>query len=515
MQLSIKIKKELLKNKSKLFCQKNHSMAGNIDQIQDPKTNFALATVYTGSYDYIPCTALSTLPTSITTGGGETETWQLPSNIVCNLSDLEYRIQLTGVAAASTAHFIYSNQFPLRRLQITHEGLTLCDISDAATISNLVSFSALNKKKLKTFDKAYGANGTAVGLHQFARSGISTDYYDQLISASSATTTYTAWRTNQTTDFMGVLGTGATDPTATAGSNIAFPTEIGPDYPTEFYNPTSVNTSSPQILVRIKLSDAFKGTVLNIKKDIWLPGTLVITFTWEGTTQWVMESDATSVWSAVSAATQSVTVGSQQMLVPVQRDANIIDEIKNSTGVKYVFDTPLTKTLTLTGTSQIPVQQLTKGVFARIKMQIFAVYNATRSGSTAFNHRMDEAATQNRKIRSFYTQVNDKRVQSTLVDLANLDDWAMQREAFEDSVIGLSFNTYRKYWIWPELYGLPNFVESIESDEFQGYDSTSNDYSYSVQATTTNRTNLWIMVIIGQRILAYDDEKNLIIITSA
>lgn len=483
-------------------------MSGSVQALQDPNTDFAVSTIYTGRYDKVPCTAMSSLPTSITTGGGETETWNLPANIVFTPADIEYTIKFTGAATASRANFFYSNQFPLRRITVTHEGTTLLDLSNVITYTNLVSFSGLSRSRIQSMDKAYGANATAVGIHEFARTGINTDYFSDTFSASDATTSYIAWRANQTTDFMGMIASGATDPTATAASSIGFPTEIGSDYPTELFNATSVNTAAPAILTRVRMGDILKGTWFGIKKDFYAPGTIVINFTWEGSTRWTFESSATSTFQTAYAMTKSITVAGQKMLVPVQRDPTIIKEITGAYlagSLKYIYTDPLLKEINYTsGTNQIPIQTCAAGVFSRIKMQIWGVYNANLNKTESFNHRMDESESENRKVRSFYTQLNDQRIQSTLIDLNTYDDWAEMRKHLQNSVVGLSSATYRKFWFWAEFYGLNDFVESLDSDELQGYDSSVRDYSYVVQATTTNRANLWIMIILGMKMITYE-----------
>ena len=163
------------------------------------------------------------------------------------------------------------------------------------------------------------------------------------------------------------------------------------------------------------------------------------------------------------------------------------------------------------GSSQIPLQTVAAGVFNKIKMQVWAVYHTVQSGTTSFNHRMDESYTVSRKVKSFYTQVNDRRVQSTLVDTATYDDWSIMAPLLKNSVIALTSATYRKYWIWAELYGIHDFVTSINSDELQGFDNKKSDYQYTVQATTNDRPNLWVMCIIGQRIISYDANGRLVI----
>jgi len=498
-------------------------MAG-IETIQDPKTDYVMGTIYTGRYDYVPCTALSTLPTAITTAGGQTETWNLPSGILADVSNIEYRVRLTCPATASVANFLFSNMVPLRQMVVRSEGVELLNLSDFSTYTHLVSYSCLTKDRLQEMDKAEASDGDADGIHQFARSGVTIPYYTQATAVipsatvSGATRLYTpvtTWAANQTTDFMGVIGPpDTTAATATNSSIIDFPYYIGAETPVDLFNATATNSAAPQLLCRFKMGDILKGTFFNIKKDVFIPGTLTISITWEATTKWYFESAATSTFSTITAASGSVAVALQQLLVPVQRDARIIQEVTSAYRagkLNYVFDTPILKSLTLSSTSQIPIQSLAAGVFTRIKAQIWAIYHPTQSGTTAFERRMDTDASTQKRLTSFYTQINDQRVQSTTVNLANGDDWVFLSPLLKNCAAFQNYEQYKRNWIWCELYGIHKLTDSIESDELQGYDNTVRDYNYTVQATCNDRTNLWFMCVIGQRVLSYDGSGRMVI----
>jgi len=507
----------------------------------DEKLDYTYQRRYSGRYDYVPATATNALPTSISTSGGETEIWSFPVSSWADLYNIVHSFTLTA-ASGNSYKFLWANQLPFRQIIFTYNGRRLCDVSNAILYTNLAGMTFNSKEQLKTWDRVYGSAGTSVGINEFSRVGsdiidispsftlaiagyaatatasfsvssFSITFNDATATSANATIAFPArasasysidpdqfLRANLSTDFMYRPSNVVALTNTTSVSTPELPRDSGSEAPVYLFN-GNATTAVPSIRYRWRLGEVLKGCIFSsIKQDFPLNGVVTMQFIYEATTRWMFHSTSSSAFTGVSTAQDSVTIGNQSLLIPIQRDEVILDslnQILQTKGMPFIYDEPY---LQLTNMSASTNQQVNFNIspmfFDTIKMVFFAPYNSVNTGILCLDHRLDDVSTI-AKIQSFYTILNGKRQQSTTVDLTLYDDWVLQKRILKSSMLSLSSALYKYFWVFVEPFGSEDALESIESQDLEGKDGTEG-LNYSIVATTTNRSLNWLIGAIGQ-----------------
>jgi len=486
----------------------------SVNIVQPEETDYSVSSIFTGTYDYIPATPTSQLPSTITIGGSETENYIFASQTAVDLSRITYYCDLQPSAAEPAAIMFKFNQIPWRRIEVRLGDQLLLDLNDVIKYTNSVTMITSSKENFKKYDKTYGAESVATqpaflqkGTFQFGRTG-GLDNQAYLTSGIEQPIS-TAVKANASTDYGGLAPALTVD--AVTGPTQPEFRPVGDDFPCEFNDGLSADTT-PHISFRLRFGDIFKGTIFTTKKDFWIQEELNIRITWESPTQWGFQSDEAS-FDNQAALTQNWTVSNQKILYPVQRNEFILNAMRQALvagQLKWVFDIPFVNQTLLTGSLQTPRQDLPANTVGKIKLQ-FAIpfYRATSGGIGANSHNMMDRGTAT-KLTSLTPYVNGSRITSTPIQTGNAwDDWVQMQPRMESSILASSALSYRHWWAWVENYGIKDIVESIESDDLQGFDGLNNSYSYSIQAEGCQVSNQWFMVIIGQRMLIYTPEGKL------
>lgn len=469
----------------------------------DDKLNFRIEKFQGGIYDVVNAIPLGSLQTSVTSGGGNSDSFVFPLDECLDLYNTILTFSWSGVAAGSEANWLYSNHLPFRRIRLRYGSDYLLDLSDAYIYINAVCVAAKRQSQAEQYDKVYGSDATSHGVDEFLRVGtLNRGVTYDTISVSSATSTYSAYNPNFTTDNMVNFGV-ATALTSYPITNANIPRDQGREI-TYLFNASSVNEASPTIIYRVRLGDVLAGTVFSsIKQDFYNKEGLILTIDYEGTSKLMFKNSNTSTFSQLSAFTGSATLASQALWVPVQRDERIKEQIKSAYdrgGIKYCYDYPIIQQTDLTATSHNIQMNIPRGTFKTIKALLFTGYHGTQSGSTSFDHRMDES-TSIKKIVSFYTQLNGRRLESQLLNTADFDDWMLMKNRLAGSVVMLSSSVYKYNWIFGQSFGKENIIDAFESNDLQGLDGDKNNI-YSIQATAgTSRNIKWYIFAIGQKIM--------------
>lgn len=480
---------------------------------------------YSGLYVKTSCATSGNLPTTISTSGGETETYNFPQSSWVDLFNTEWECLLNPVSSATAIYnWIHINTLPFRRIQVYYNGKLIEDISDLINIVNLCGVTFTTQKELNSRDNFYfSSTNTATtipagngvfGVNQFLKNakglgsrdypGINSSY---TVNVPTVSATTVANYTFPSGVYSGVRNYHFLDRTDN--------TPCAKDEEVNYLLPCSISgASAPRIRYRFKLGEALKGTIFSsIRQDFKIVGDFTITFTYESPNRFIhLSTSSTSPITADATATStsvatSCVIGSQRLLVPVQKDELVIQTNEMQPERTYVYDKTMVypKSPGASGTQNMTIQ-VPQGSFQTIKMALFAPYHPSQTGENCLNHSNLADA----KITSYYTQLGSKRLQNIDLDTSIFDDFSLHVDKLKGSCIMISSDTYQYNWVHVDNFGKPNAIDSINSNEIQGFDNTSENFNYSIYATTVSTAWVWYIVVIGQRIMKVSTKSGLI-----
>lgn len=422
-----------------------------------------------GLYDLVPASKVSS-PTSISLGGGETSVWNLPSSISANLPNIQHSFTYTFAAKALIASWLYMTMIPLRSIAMRYGGTTLLNLSEAYIFSNMVAPMAVS------FDE-FMQNDIGSGTIAFVKS------FEGLRRSNGITTTQANF---------------AVRPDNTAAD--VFYTEFSYILPS-----SAVNTASPQVRYKYLMGRMFPYTIFSTVEDMWFNNDVSITFTWEALTKVSFEGDSiTDPSSNPATQTNVVTFENETLLIPAQRNQEVVKLVRDrffGAGSKYTVFEPQMQAQTLSGTSQQPSITVSRGAAQRVAAVVSSLYNSTQSSNTALDRSSLGAA----KMTSFYTTTNGNRNESTLITVADADNFTYQKDILPRSPYMQSSNILTFNWIWATPYGLRDMWELARSDSFQGFDVSESSFTYNINATVASGTYRWFIFAILQKELNLQD----------
>src|SRR3990167_10668154 len=140
-------------------------------QVIDEKQDYKIYRVENGQYDVVPCSTQGSLPTSITSGGGEQEIYKLPSAGLCDLLNVEHTYTITpgaGVNGTGGYNMIFLNLIPLRQITFQYNGTILLNLSPAYRYSSMCGNAFMKKAEFLSQSLGYGTT-TSFGIIEFSR----------------------------------------------------------------------------------------------------------------------------------------------------------------------------------------------------------------------------------------------------------------------------------------------------------------------------------------------------------
>lgn len=229
------------------------------------------------------------------------------------------------------------------------------------------------------------------------------------------------------------------------------------------YLESGVLSSALEGKVKMDLSK-YKNTIFSYDKDLYLGEIILMRIIWNASTSIYFTGDSVNnPETAPVAAVGNVSITNLQLYLATERNQTIVNQLRQkvesgtmSVMIPYVHSYKTN----LTGNASVSLR-FNRGHGVRLQKIYHSVFNQTESKNTAYDNSNLTAATQlpGAKITSFYTMLNNNRLQEFDVVTANYEDFMILKPSLKSSVIQNS-NISAYNWSWIE-----NFIENLSPED--------------------------------------------------
>lgn len=405
---------------------------------------------------------------TVTTGGGQETIFEIPVNAV-NFARSYLNFQFQIPAAPNPGYnCTFMDCFPhFRQIQLyTRSGIYLMDLNEAANYTKVV----LNAE---------------TKLDDFLNNGIMRG----LVGAAGAAAVR-----------PGALGSGAhfqrnnstniTEPAsrltlgAFAGAGASDLSYTEPMYVSR----SDVEAGAGQSVINYNVClplNLYKNTILETDKDIYFGEIMILRVVWSPSVKIAYtNTNAANLDTGAAALVVSVAVSALSLYLAVEKNTEIVNLLRSKIAgggfpllIPYVY----TYKNSLLGTSQNVSLRFNRGHGRKLIKIYHAIFNGTEQSNTAYDHNNINGA----KCASYYTMLNNERIQEFNVEPTNLDDWNLMKKCLKGSVLQTS-NMYQYNWFHLDKFdGLCQKVEGELSNIDTGLD-LSIEQKWDIYCTTTN-----------------------------
>lgn len=365
---------------------------------------------------------------SATTAGGQETIFEIPVNAVnFYRSYLSFQFHIP-----ETVNLFYNlafmDCFPhFRQLQLyTRSGIYICDLNELANYTKVIWNAETELEDFLNYGMMSGLVGAA---------GDATVRPGALGAGSHFQRSNAATGTIQTSR----LNTGAF---AAAGTSDLNYTE--PMYVFRSVVDAGAGQSALNFNVVLPLSN-LKNTILSIDKDIYFGEIIILRVVWSPSTKIAFINDtAANVNTNAAALITTVAVSNIALYVAIEKNPELVNGLRTQIAggghnilIPYVY----TYKNNLNGTSQNVSLRFNRGHGRKLVKIYHAIFNNTEQANTAYDHNNVNGA----KCTSYYTMLNNERIQEFNVDTTALDDWNIMKECLKGSVLQTS-NIYQYNW---------------------------------------------------------------------
>jgi hypothetical protein len=293
--------------------------------------------------------------------------------------------------------------------------------------------------------------------------------------------------------------------TSTNGNIRANNTSPDVNYTENGYLYTAAVNTAATIYYEFSL-DAFKDTICALDKDVTFPEILYFRVIWAPGQRISFTSDSATN-PASNSATWSGTahsISNLELMLSIEQNekiaAQVVQTMKGS-GLHIMVPYLYGNKTSLNGTSQSLSSRFNSGHGQTLLKAISIPYGAEEK-NTFYDHTNVSAA----KVSSFYTQLNNGRIQEFNVDCsANVDYDYMCMKKFLRGSVYQSKDMYKYGWFW-----LDSFENDTNPSEEQNVDDSnlvsglplSSEVKYDLYATTVSGTYYWHTFFVCQRMLS-------------
>lgn len=412
----------------------------SIKQIDYSKSDLSAAVP---SYQLSKILPLSGSQTAtVSAAGGAEMLFEIPGVKVVNLSRSYLNFTITPIAGTHY-NYIQALGIPIiRQIQLyTRGGLYLCDLNEAA---NYTCITELSETKLQDFlskDKFADGSGASDGSKR--SDVLAADTIRTHLDAARGSINYT-------------------EPSYVV---------VGAD-----------TTATPILTYKYSLSN-FKNTILGLDKDLLFNEILILRVVFQGANKvgWNATTATAPVTGAAALASYEIT--NSCVYIAVEQNPVIISESiakRNSVeGMNLLFPYVYTNKQSLNGTSQSVTLRFNRGNGMKLQKIYHSLFAGTETLNNIYDHHNLPDVTGPpavvRKVKQFYTMLDNNRLQQFNLSAAALDDYLLMKDKLKGSVIQSS-NIYQYNWFWLEDFTVPsnmidNDVNGVESDNIvQGLD---------------------------------------------
>ena len=368
---------------------------------------------------------------TITTVGGQESIFEIPIQAVnFNRSHLDFQIHLPA-GGAGNFQAIYYDCFPfIRQLQLyTRSGIYIADINDLANYTKVV-WSA--ETKLSDFLNKTISNTTNAGTGDASRPSLfglgSLFERSNDISANNLTPTAQASSISYTEPRYYKLGLGA---------NVE----------------TTVN-------IRLPLGDIY-NTIFSIDKDIYFGEIILMRIVWHGSQKF---SWLQTVVPAYAIQTQNADYANLALYLAIEKNEAIVNSLRSqilSSGMNILTPYVYTYKNNLNGQTATVSLRFNRGHGRRLLKIYTSPFNTVENINTAFDNNNFQAG----RISSYYTLLNNERLQEFDLNCRNLDDWSYMKEYLRDTVLQDS-KVYQLNWFHKDDW-TGKFDKKIDDDNLE------------------------------------------------
>lgn len=385
---------------------------------------------------------------TITGGGGQQSVFEIPA-VVYNLAKSKLVFTLTPTAAGAGV----ANWFPkdcisaIQAIQLyTRSGVYLCDVQYANTYTQLVN--PIETKLQEFLDYDLGGNAT---IHDNVCRGL------QRSNALGSSTTSTV---------ASPFAVRYDDSAATVNYTEKQYCESG-----------TLNTADPVIHYQLPL-EHIKNSLFGCDKDLYMGESIILRITWAAVNRiGFTTTDVTSPATGAAAMTADIALSNLALFLSVEKNQAIINSLmaKVSSGFSMAMPYIHGYKTNLNGTSQNVSLRFNRGHGQRLVKLYHTLYHNTETANTAYNHDNIGDA----KVLSYYTALNNNRIQEFNVDTSEFEDYLIHEQMLKGSVIQCC-DMYQYNWFhcdsWsPDNVGskdLFNNIVGLSLDVEQKWDGT-------------------------------------------
>lgn len=451
---------------------------------------------------------------TVTSAGGQECVFEIPPNAV-NLSKSFLQFSFTPAAAgADYFTWIYKNCLSLiRQVQLyTRSGLFLCDLNEVGNYTNMVWPAEINIEEFKQYDTFSAGSGYGCMIRP-------NNCLTFNVLTSTSITAKGANTATVTTALEGVPSLVAFDDTnAAVNGKISRPNDsVRPNN-----TASSVSFTEPQYIevnptvndggltwnVNFPLGLLF-NTIFSVNKDILFNEVMMMKVVFNSTSKIAFKSKVVASATAagptdptqnVAAYTGNVAVTNLGLYVAMERNQEIVNTIREKIltgGFSLMYPAIWCNKASLTGTSQNVTLRFGRSHGLRLIKNYHSVYDSTESSNTAYNHSNLAAA----KVTSFYTMLNNNRLQDQNIACANGDDYLMLSDKLRGSLIQNS-NIYNFNHLWiDDFSNEPSPSEKIDESNIAKGIPLDIEVKYDYLATVVNGTYIHYDYSVTQRML--------------
>jgi hypothetical protein len=368
---------------------------------------------------------------TITTAGGQETIFELPIKCMnLNRSYLDFSVNLPAVADRFQS--VYYACFPFwRQVQLyTRSGIYICDINEFANYTKVVWNP---ETKLSEF-------------LNYQKTGVASNIAPAAVGATPAMVGLGCLyeRSNGMAGAAPAAGVAGTNPPALAGAGVTGPGNVSTVNYTEpiyFKNTGAVNQ---QLVINVRLPlNMIYNSIFSVDKDLYFGEIILMRIVYHPTTKFsFLNTAANPIVPEIQ--TQNATLNNIALYLAVEKNEGIVNSLRSqilSSGLNVLIPYVYTFKNTLPAGQNISIsQRFNRGHGRRLLKLYHSAFNSVESINTAFDHSnvihyTAGGALDGGKILSYYTLLNNERLQEFDLDCRQLNDWEYHKEKLRDSVL--------------------------------------------------------------------------------
>lgn len=368
---------------------------------------------------------------NVTNAGGAESLFEIPSKVI-NLSHSFLSFNITPVSSGGgNFNWTYADLIGnIRQIQLyTRGGLFLCDINNFDNFTKCLVKAEVSLDEFLSFDKSDVANGYLEGIRA----------NNDLVSANGSK------RYNN------------------ENANVNY-------IENKYTYVGTVAAATPIILFKIPLS-LFVDTIFSLDRDLFFDEVIVMRIVWNAPSKYMwFGTSASNPTTGAAIYAGGVTITALTLFTAIETNQDIVNGLrakKNSAeGINVLMPYVYSNKINLTGTQQSISLRYNRAHGMKLLKVFHQPINNTESVNTAYDADNTVDGGLNRKISSFYTLLNNVRLQEFNVDCYADEDSMLLRNVLEGSMI-VSKNMYQYNWFWcDDFSGSPSKLHKINPVDF-------------------------------------------------